>query len=1110
MRKIAAWLAEIGLAKHDETFRANDIDFDVLSSLGEDELKELGLSLGDRKRLLRAIGDLDKATDEASPVSPLPATGIALSPERRQLTVVFVDLVDSTALSQVLDPEDLRDMIRRYHGAVAGTIRDGGGFVAKFMGDGVLAYFGYPQAAEDAAERAVRASLRVVAAVRALPPAGGRPSSARVGVATGPVVVGDVMGEDIAREVNVVGETPNLAARLLGICRPDRVVIAEATRRIVGNLFSLTALEAQTLKGIAEPVLAFEVTGERLGLSRFEATRSAERSQFFGRGQEVALLLDRWEQAKTGDGQLVLLSGEAGIGKSRIIEAMTQQLGGDRSHRIRYQCTPQHANSPLYPATTQLAVAAGLQPEDDADSGIARIRAAMPHATEEQAMLVASLLGVPVLESSSLEALAPTRRRQMTLDAFAIHLDVMCRQPVLLLIEDVHWIDPTTEELVTRFVEKAGTQKLLIVVTHRPEYLPPWSSAPIATQIPLNRLSRSHAFAMLESLGGGKTLPPEAVEYIIAHTDGVPLYVEELFRALCDAGTLEETATAFVLARPLEGTAVPATLQDSLMARLDRLAPAKAVAQLGASIGREFGHELLSAVAGMSADVMNEGLAQLLASGMIFARGAAPDVIYTFKHALIQDAAYGSMLKDRRQAAHGRIARSLAGRTQETRPEVLAFHFEAAGESEYAATWFDRAGDAAARASANREATRFWRAALRLSGELADRDLRRWDINLKQKLGSALVRIEGYSSRSALEAYDEALKLALDLEDTELYIGTFNGLSPLLGARQDFVRIERLLAQVPVADLPNLSATAQGGYWYRHGATNCHLGRPLMGRRDLQQAIAVLKDAPAATDRTFHGGDMRVAARIYLSRANLSLGLQEQADRIANEGIALAREIDEPFSVAWALITSGRCNILGGNFSDALPLLAESIETCGRFGFAARLGQAHIMHGCAMAALGEIPAGVLDLKQGFEMWRQSSGSYNLENMLLDAADILIQKSRLELARPYWDEAGRYYATGPERGSYAEYFRMDGVLRAAAGDRASARGKFQEAIDIAEGQGANRFRLRAGRDLARLLAEGGEVVAARDLLAPIYASFTEGFDAPDVKEAKALLDELSIE
>ncbi len=1109
MAEFAAWLERIGLGKHAGTFRDNDIDFDVIGSLDDGELKELGLSLGDRKRLSRAIADLDKVADEAPPADSTQATAAAPAPERRQLTVVFVDLVDSTALSRALDPEDLRDLIQRYHAAVAGAIRDGGGFVAKFMGDGVLAYFGYPQATEDAAERAVRAGLRAVAAVRALPSAGGRPSAARVGVATGPVVVGDVTGEDIAREVNVIGETPNLAARLLGLCRPDHVVIAEATRRMVGNLFSLTALEAQTVKGFAEPIQAFEVAGERLGLSRFEATRSTDRAQFFGRGQEVALLLDRWEQAKAGDGQLVLLSGEAGIGKSRISEAMIQRLGDERAHRIRYQCTPQHTNSPLYPAIVQLAVAAGLQPEDGMDSGVARIRVAMPRASEDQALLVAGLLGLPIVEPASLQSLAPVRRRQMTLDAFATQIDALCRQqPLLLLLEDAHWIDPTTEELVTRLVEKAATQQLLIVATHRPEYRPPWASAPIATQVPLNRLSRSHAAAMLASLGGGKTLPQEAVEYIIARTDGVPLYVEELFRALCDGGTLVEAATAFVLGRPLEGAVVPATLQDSLMARLDRLAPAKAVAQFGAAIGREFGHDLLSAVAGMSPGALTEGLEQLVASGMVFARGAPPDVIYTFKHALIQDAAHSSMLKERRQAVHGRIARSLAERAQETRPEVLAFHFEAAGEAEYAATWFDRAGDAAAKASASREATRFWRAALRLSGELPSRDLRRWDINLKQKLGAALARIEGYNSQAAFDAYDEALKVALGLKDTELYIATFNGLSPLLGARQDFARIESLLAQVPVADLPKLSVTAHGAYWYRHGATNCHLGRPLLAQRDLQRAIDVLKDAPPATDRTFHGGDMRVAARVYLSRASLSLGLQEQAHRVAEEGLALAREIDEPFSIGWSLITSGRANLLGGALPEALALFTESIDVCGRFGFTARLGQAHLMRGCALVALGDIVEGERALELGFDMWRRSSGTNNLENMLLDAADILIQNGHLEAGRRYWDEAAQCYATGPERGSYAEYFRLDGVLNVLAGDRASAKAKFQAAIDVAAAQAANRFRLRAARDLARLLAEDGDAADARGVLAPIYASLTEGFDAPDIREAKALLDGLS--
>jgi class 3 adenylate cyclase/tetratricopeptide (TPR) repeat protein len=1108
MKDIAVWLEEIGLAKHSETFRSHDIDFDVLPALDENELKELGLSLGDRKRLLRAIAELSEAVPE-TPAQAVPPSTAVPSAERRQLTVLFVDLVDSTALSQQLDAEDLRDVMRGYHEAVARVIRDADGFVAKFMGDGVLAYFGYPQASEDAAERAVRASLQAVAAVKALPPFQGRILATRVGVATGPVVVGDVVGDDIAREINVVGETPNLAARLLGVSRPDTVVIAETTRRLIGDRFTLMALGPQTLKGIAEPVAAFEVTGERHGLSRFEAAGNSLSSHFVGRNQEVGLLLDRWQQAKAGDGQLILLSGEAGIGKSRITETMYRHVAADTHYLIRYQCTPQHINSSLYPAITQLANAAGIQPEDDATARTTRIRSALPDVTEEQVELVANLLGVPFPEGSSSGALAPTRRRQLMLDAFAVQLEALSRQrPVLWIVEDAHWIDPTTEELVSRIVEKSATQRLLIVVTHRPEYLPPWSSDPIATQLVLNRLSRTHARGLLEGLGGGKAVPPEAAEYILARTDGVPLYVEELFRALCDSGALRETATAFELARRLEGTAVPATLQDSLMARLDRLAPAKTVAQLGAAIGREFEYGLLFTIAGMQPQVLSTGLDQLITAGLIFARGTAPEVTYTFKHALVQDAAYGSMLKQRRQVVHANIAQTLASRAQDTRPELLAHHFEIAGQYQEAAKWLEAAGDAAVYAAASREAIRVWKLALKiLADETLSRDAQRWLVELQQKLSGVITQVEGYGSVAALEVAETALSQAVRLDDTELYVRTACSMSATLSARLDFDRMEQLLARVSDDELQHLSASVRARFWCTRGSVRFHRGRFVDAGSDLG-TIMEINDRTLRHDSTFGGGDVRVTARYYLARANLVFGFQDKADRVAAETLTLAKEIGHPFSIAWALITGGRTNFWGGKYADAVALLDQSIEINDRYGFVGRQGLSLACRGMTVMALGDVSSGVEEFDRGLDLWRRSSGQFAVDLLLVEAADILVQNGCYEVARPYLEEARRHFASGPERSGYAEFFRIDGRLMAVDGDRGAARAKFQEARAIAESQGANRFRLRASRDLARLLAEDGDVEGARNVLEPVYAWFTEGFDAPDIKGAKVLLDELN--
>ncbi|MBN9488540.1 MAG: AAA family ATPase [Alphaproteobacteria bacterium] len=1106
MTDIASWLVEKGLGKHVTAFRDNDIDFDVLASLGEDEMKELGLSMGDRKRLRLAIADITRASvDSAGSPSPAPSTEPVA--ERRQLTVVFVDLVDSTALSRALDPEDLRDAMRAYHNAVAEVIRADGGFVAKFMGDGVLAYFGYPQASEDAAERAVRASLRAVTAVKALPAARGHALVARAGVASGPVVVGDVMGEDIAREVNVVGETPNLAARLLALGPPGAVIVAGSTRRLIGELFTLDELGPQSVKGIAEPVLAFRVTGERQGLSRYEATRGAHQSTFVGRSQEVGLLLDRWEQAKAGDGQLVLLSGEAGIGKSRITETLWRSVVAEDHHRIRYQCTPQHANSPLYPAITQLAAVADLKPEDEPTARMAQIRGALPDVDDERAALVASLLGVPLPPGSPLENLTPARRRQLLLDAFSGQLAALCLQrPVLWVIEDAHWIDPTTEELVSQVVDKAAMQRLLVVVTHRPEYRPAWSSNPVVTQLALNRLSRTHAGVLIEALASNRTLPAEVMDYVAARADGVPLFMEELFQALRDSGTLKETETAYELARPLDGTAIPATLQDSLMARLDRLAPAKAVAQIGAAIGREFGQPLLASIAGMKPEALSEGLRQLLDAGLLFSRGAGPETTYIFKHALVQDAAYGSMLRQRRQEVHGRIAQLLSEPSTEARPELIAHHFEAAGNLSEAIEWLDKAGDVASKASANQEAIRLWRQALALLAR-DDTDSQRRNAEIKKKLAEAFIQVEGYGSATAKELGESALGTARNLVDVELYIRICTSFAPTLFARLDFDGAERQLEWITDEDLRATSPVAQTHFRCIRGVSHFHQGRFSQALSELS-AVFGLENVIPQNDTAFGGGDVRIVARTYLVRASFFCGFGKKAMTLALETVALARSIDHPFSVSWALITLGRYLFYRGQYREAIAAFDESQDICMRYGYSARLANCLWGRGIALTALGEIVMGIEELDRGIELWSRAGGKFALDLMLVETAHTLMRRGDREIARRYVLQAGSHFASGSERAGYAEYLRLEGLLAAADGDREAAYKKLREAVDLAEAQTARLFHLRACHDLARLLAEDGKVEEARDVLGPTYAWFTEGFDAPDLVAAKTLLDQLT--
>jgi DNA-binding winged helix-turn-helix (wHTH) protein/tetratricopeptide (TPR) repeat protein len=1052
-------------------------------------------------------GDRDTPLEPSQPAFA-PAVSARPMPERRQLTVLFVELVDSVAVSCTRDPEDLRELTVGCHQAVIDAIRIAGGFVAKVTSDGVLGYFGYPQAAEDSAERAVRAGLSAITSIRSIASGKAQMRSARVGIATGPVVIDKLVSEEMPGGTLVIGEPVTLATRLAAQGPMNRVVVAGSTRHLIGKLFGLEALRSGATEELAEPVPAFVVTSARQVRTRFEGMRGTQRTRLVGRDQELGLLLDRWQLAKSGDGQLVLLSGEPGIGKSRLVEAMQQKLTADAHHRILYQCSPQHVNSPFYPPLMQLAAASGLQPDDQASTQSAKLRAALPDSSEDQITLLAELLGIALPIGSPLINLAPARKRQLQLAAFIDHLEALCRkQSVLWVIEDAHWADPTTEDLISHVAARAGPLCLMIVVTYRPEYRPPWLAEPIATQIALSRFSRTNSGALLKALSGNKALPPTALDYISARADGVPLFMEELFQALHDSGVLRAADATYELTQALEGTVIPTTLHDSLLARLDRLGPAKVVAQLGAAIGRHFEYQLLSSIVDMSPDLLDRGLDQLVDAGLLFSRGASTDATYVFKHALVQEAAYGLMLRQRRQEVHSRIAGAMVKRHPADRPEVMAHHFEAAGGLREAANWFEIAGDVALQAAAIREAIRFWQRALGLlDANSAEEKIGRARIKLMQKLGSALIQVEGYGSSEAFDLGREALRLAAAVKDPELYVRVSTRSAPTLFARQDYARVERQLAQVSEPDLHAGSTVAKVLFWSVRGITNYHLGKFADARRDLSDAVCLTEHMKEG-ETHFGGGDVRVVARTYLSRAQLYFGLQDTAMVTAMDAVSLAREIADPFSVAWSLVTLGRASTLVGKYEDACQALSESIEICERYGFFYRLGHALIYQGVVRVAQDDAQQGALEIRKGLDLCRPLSGLFSLEMWLVEAADISRCCGHIGLARTLLEEAGQIYREGSERAGYAEYLRLKSLFAALDGNRDVARKTLREAIKVAEGQSANRFRLRACVDLARMMVVDGNITDARKLLGPVLAWFKEGLDAPDLVQARLLFGEL---
>jgi class 3 adenylate cyclase len=752
MQDLAQWLEKLGMSEYAERFAENDIDASVLPHLTDQSLKELSVSLGHRLKILAAIRGLGGPTPVASepavaPAEPRPHD----SAERRQVTVMFSDLVGSTALSARMDPEDLREIISAYQKCVAETVRRFGGFVAKYMGDGVLVYFGYPQAHEDDAERAVRAGLELIQAVGGLKSS--VPMQTRVGIATGLVVVGDLIGSGEAQERGIIGETPNLAARLQGIAEPDTVVIAVSTRRLLGNLFELRDLGSRDVKGISEPVQAWAAVRPSSVESRFEALRTAT-TPLVGRDEELDFLLRRWEQAKRGDGWVVLISGEPGIGKSRIAQTVVERISAEPHTRLRYFCSPLHEDSTLYPAITRLERAAGFQREDNPEQRLDKLEAVLAQGTNdltEAAPLLADLLSIPTSDRYPRLNLTPQKRKEKTLHAQLAQVEgLAARQPVLMVFEDMHWSDPSTREMLDLIVDRVSRLRVLVIITFRPEFATPWVGRPHVTMLNLNRLPPHQRAEMIAHVTRDKALPKEIADQIIERTDGVPLFIEELTKTVIESGIVTEAGDHYAMAGPVNALAIPTSLHASLLARLDRLGPTREVAQIGAALGRSFSHELVSAVAGISQDQIDEALVRLVTAELIFRRGTPPDAEYTFKHALVQDTAYSTLLRSRRQQLHARIATTMESRFPEIAaadPAILAQHCTEAGLNAKAVDYRLKAGQQAVARSAMAEAVTQLRKGLALLTTMASgRERQQQELELHVTLIPALIGTKGYSS----------------------------------------------------------------------------------------------------------------------------------------------------------------------------------------------------------------------------------------------------------------------------------------------------------------------------------------------------------------------------
>jgi class 3 adenylate cyclase len=771
---ITEWLALLGLSEYAQRFSENDIDVTVLRHLTDQDLKEIGVSLGHRRKILASIAELAGTTPARSQPAAPPEPKPRDDAERRQLTVMFTDLVGSTALSTKLDPEDLRSVIGAYHKCVAQTVGRFGGFVARYMGDGVLIYFGYPQAHEDDAERAVRGGLALIDAVGKLGSV--EPLQVRIGVGTGLVVVGDLVGAGEAQERGVVGETPNLAARLQAGATPGTIAIDRTTRRLLGGLFEYRDLGGIEAKGFANRVQAYEVARPSMVESRFEALRTTS-TPLVGRDEEIDLLLRRWDQAKRGDGCVVLIAGEPGIGKSRIVETIAGRLSNEPHTRVRYFCSPHHQDSALYPSIAQLERAAGFRRDDTDEQRLDKLEAVLALGTNdlsEAAPLLADLLSIPKGDRYPALSLTPQKRKEKTLHTQLAQVEGLAsRQPVLLVFEDVQWSDPTTRESLDLLIDRVPALRVLGIITFRPEFTPPWVGRPQVTLLSLSRLGPRQSAEMIARLTGGKPLPQEIVDQIVDRTDGVPLFIEELTKAVIESGVLTDLGDRFTMLQPLPPLAIPTSLNASLLARLDRLAPAREVAQIAAVLGRQFSHELISAVATVPKQQLDDALAQLVNAELIFRRGMPPDAEYIFKHALVQGAAYGTLLRGRRQQIHARIVKVLESQFLEivvAQPQLMAQHCTEAGLITEAIGYWIEAGRLSFTRSATVEAGLQLRKGLALLSSLVESPGRqRQELDLLTTLGAVEIYSKGEGAPTTWEAIVRARTLCDQLSDRSLF-----------------------------------------------------------------------------------------------------------------------------------------------------------------------------------------------------------------------------------------------------------------------------------------------------------------------------------------------------
>jgi class 3 adenylate cyclase/tetratricopeptide (TPR) repeat protein len=1114
MNRLNEWLGSIGLSEYLPLFQEHAIDLSIVPDLSDADFKEMGIPLGHRRKLLRAVAELTSATAEPSP----DAKKTRDAAERRQLTVLFCDMVGSTALSVRLDPEDLRTVISRHHSEITRVVRDHKGIVARYMGDGVLAYFGYPEAHEDDAEQAVRGALRLIEAISGLEFENGIGLQVRVGIATGTVVVGDLLIAGSNQEQGIVGETPNLAARLQTIAAPGTVVICPNTRHLIEGHFEYREIGPSTVKGWSQPLRAWRVVRPIETESRFEAQHRVALSPPIGREEEIELLLRRWRSAVQGEGRVFVLTGEPGIGKSHIALALQERLKAEPHVAFRYYCSAHHSNSVLFPFISQIERAAGFERGDSAVEKFEKLKAFVapsdPKRNETLATL-ASLLSLPPSVGYALSELNPQKQKEKTLASLVDILERQAaEQPVLLLFEDVHWIDPTSLELLTILVEQVSHLRAMVLITARPEFIPPWPSHAHVTTTPLTRLSKRSGMALIQRVTAGKVLPETVINEILARTDGVPLFVEELTKTILESRLLHEHADHYELDHPLPTMAIPATLQASLTARLDRLAPVREIAQIGAVVGRQFSYELLMAIAGLPKDRLDAALAQLVSSELVFCRGEMPQSVFTFKHALVRDAAYESLLKSQRVQLHAAIADTFERRFPEiveAQPETLAHHLTEAALFDRARDYWLAAGRKAATRSANIEAIAHLQRGLATFPRVPNSPERiRQELDFRLALGPCLIATQGPASAAAVETFIRSRDLCEQLGDPPEYLQVMFWLTTASVMRGELPiareTISVLLDRVHKRDdKPALLNATRGKAMI------------LLFMGQLPEASAVIEYALEAFNASTEevrlaaraaGQDAGVADMALMSWCLWLLGSVDTAVARVSEAIARAEAIGHSHSLAYACYYASVLHALRGEPSIALAHAERCLALSEEHGFRQWRGLSRAVRGISMTKLDPDSKVAEEVVPALEEYKTSGYQLGITALYVLLADSYLIQGQTEHASEIIEKGLATAHDNSERIFESELLRLK--ARTIFGSEASdaterSASLLKTGLAIANEQRAISLALRIATDLAAIETTRGESTAGYEALAPIYARFTEGCGTSDLKRAKSFLD-----